>query len=420
MKVLLLALSSAGYGETLIGLSLARQLAAAGHECRFVTEEMSVPLLRGSPFPFVPLQHGMGPLARLVVDEEVHDWRPDLIVLSDYFTYCGVFAKRFGLDPWFVDGYGIPVVPIDIWEWARAGFEVDVFCGKRMQVDDHILDYPAWLRPVPLCHTAGGDEPRSYPFSLATGDEAVTRRTRRHLREVLGIPPTDRLVMLALARWQLPEYNDDNGNRVASLVPDLLVRCLAELPERTHVIQVGDRMSGLELLDPARAHHVPACSPSRFNVLLGSVDLFLGLNVGATTLARAVLAGVSGVVVTNSYALRSPDEAAAAVETRGGRMDDRLAGWLRQAMPLYPFRMWPLGFHSFLSPLLADNAYTEAFRQVELVDTAGIVRTVERELYDPAAAEALAAGRRHFRRQLDSLPPTAEVFEKLAGSLGLR
>jgi hypothetical protein len=419
VRILFLAMSSAGYGETLIGLSLARQLGAAGHECRFVIDVTSEPVLRGSGFPYVSLDAAMGPLARLVVDEEVRGGQPGLIVLADYFTFCGVFAKRYKLDPWFVDDYGVPVVPVDIWEWSRTSFEVDVFCGKKMTVDKHIMDYPAWLRPVPLCHPDPEPDPRSHPFRLGIGDERVSRRTRAHLRDVFEIPPDGRLLMLALARWQLPDYNDDNGNRVATAVPELLTQCLAELPAGTHIVQVGQPMDGLGRLDPERTHHVPSCSPGRFNVLLGSVDAFVGLNVGATTLARAVLAGVNGVVVENSHNLGSAGEAVQAAEAAGYRAGPDLRRWLERALPLYPFRMWPLGFHSFLEPLLDGNPYRQAFLTAELLDQAGVVQAIGDALFDPGTAAELDRGRRSYLGEIERIPPTAEVFDNVIRSLGL-
>src|SRR5262249_26716660 len=99
MKALFLALSSAGYGETLIGLSLARQLASINNSVHFVIDTISQPLLQESGFPFTVLDAQMGPLAGVLVNDAITEFGPDVIVLSDYFTYCGVFAKRFNLDP---------------------------------------------------------------------------------------------------------------------------------------------------------------------------------------------------------------------------------------------------------------------------------------------------------------------------------
>jgi hypothetical protein len=32
--------------------------------------------------------------------------------------------------------------------------------------------------------------------------------------------------------------------------------------------------------------------------------------------------------------------------------------WIAQTAPLFPFSMWPIGYFSFLEPLLAGNRYT--------------------------------------------------------------
>src|SRR5437016_5307357 len=111
MKVLFLAMSTGGYGETLIGLSLARQLARAKIASHFIIEDRREQLLSGTEFPFTTLNPKMGPLAELIVDDVVKEFCPEIIVLSDYFTYYRVITSQFNMDPWFIDSYDIPIIP---------------------------------------------------------------------------------------------------------------------------------------------------------------------------------------------------------------------------------------------------------------------------------------------------------------------
>lgn len=410
MKLLFFAMSSAGYGETLIGMSLARQLRPAGIETYFICEPMSEKLLRGSGFPYLVLDRSMGGFARLLVDDTVASFRPDAIVLSDYFTYCGVFPKRYGLDPWFIDRYRLPIIPIDIWEWANTDFAVDVFDGKAMTVDRRIMEMPVHLRPVPIAHL--DESPQIYPFRLWEGNERVSRRTRDHLRETFGMAKDDKMVLLAVAGWQQDKYSDDNGDRIAERVPELLVHYLRQTPPTTRFILVGKVPPALEALGD-RAHVIPPCSPSRFNVLLGSVDLVLTLNLGATTLARAVLSDIPGLVLTNRFSISEKPEIDR-VEAELGGMSEEVRSWLTRTLPLYPFRMWPLGFHRFLDPIVADNPYLSTFAHVELLDEPAVLAALDNVLYDREVRDGLAANRAAYLETLAAHPSTAEVFASAA------
>lgn len=418
MKVLFLALSCAGFGETLIGLALARQLARRGGRVHFVIDSAGTSLVGGVPFPVTVLEPQMGPLVKLIVDSLVSEMKPDAIVLADYFTYCGVFSKRYHVDPWFIDAYDIPILPVDIWEWDKTPFAIDVYVGKQLQVSRRFMEMGAWLRPVPLCHLSPAD-PRAFRFSLRDGTETISARTRHHLRTTLGLSRSDRLVLLALAKWQMPNLSDENGNACARAVPALIADYLRELPSNVHFVNVGQRVEALETLGAGRVHHLPACAPNRFNVLVGSADLFLGLNIGATTLTRAVMGGVPGLVLVNGRTVASPDDAdRVAGELGVGVLTDTVRTWLAAGHPVYPFRMWPLGFHAFLEPLLTGNPYLETFRQVEVLDHRAVIDTLDALLFDRSAIAAIRQAQEAYVAQLDSLPGGAEAVEAAAQTCG--
>jgi hypothetical protein len=418
MRLLFFALSTAGYGETVIGLSLAEQLQPLGVQSQFVISPVSEQVLRRSGFPSTTIEPRMGRLARLLIDEAVSEFRPDAIVLADYYTFSGVFEHRFGLRPWFIEEYQLPILPIDIWEWENTPFAVDMFEEDR-PVDKKILEMDAFLRPVPLAHPELSG--RGYPFRLWEGSERVSRRTKEHLGTTFGLRPQDRLLLLTVAPWQqLPEdrYLSSMGTHVLRGVPRLLAHYLRQLPETTHFLLVGDPPPELAALPAERTHALPPCSPARFSTLLGASDLVLSLNVGATTLARAVLSDIPAIALTNSLAV--PDaESIGPAGARLGGLTDTARDWLAGMVPLHQMRMWPLGFYSFLEPLLAANPYTRAFADLELLDEPAVVAGIERALYDSETRDRLAAGRAEYLTILDTQVDTRKAFAEAASRLGL-
>lgn len=419
MKVLFIAVSTRGYGETLIGLSLAKRLRTVGVEPYFLVERRAEPLLAHSGLPFAVLDLQMGPFAELVVDDVITSVRPDLVILSDYFTYYRVLSNLFHIDPWLIDSYDIPVVPIDIWEWEHTSFQIDVFGGSYMESSRRILDMPAYLQPVPLCHVIPTSA-KAHPFSISAGEDDVSVRTRKHLRTVLGLEENDKLVVLSLAPWQIMDHDDADCNRIARCVPELLFHYLGALPDHVHIANVGERFACLERLPSSRVHYIPPCSPDRFNVLLGSADLFITLNIGATTLTKAVLRGIQGLVLVNSYAFRTSDDVQRFVTSRAVAPDIHTTEWLHQNLPLYPFKMWPLGFDQFLRPLLANNPYTRTFATVELFDEAAVAEALTGLLFDEGIRRHMAEEQVEYRRLLSRLDDVCTVFGDVARASGLQ
>jgi hypothetical protein len=87
--------------------------------------------------------------------------------------------------------------------------------------------------------------------------------------------------------------------------------------------------------------------------------------------------------------------------------------------PLHPFRMWPMGAHDFLEPLLRTNPYTDAFVSAELLDADAVVTALETTLHDAPTRQRLAEARTGYQATVATLPPTCEVFDQAARLAGL-
>jgi uncharacterized protein DUF6365 len=419
MKALFLALSPHGFGETLIGLALADQLAPLGVTSQFIVEETARTILAGRGHEFDVLEPGMGKLAGLIVDDVVQRFRPDLIILADYFTYCTI-SVRYQLDPWFIDRYGIPVIPIDIWEWGGTDFVVDIAGDHVYRASERFRSSPASLRPVPLAHLEPGDGGHAHPFRVAAGEEPLSARARSRLRSSLGVGERDRLVLLATARWQVTgeAAYSQAASSVASGVPRMVTHYLEQLPARTRFLLIGEIPDAWSGLPAGRTHAVPPCPQQEFGAMLQAADAVLSLNIGGTTVWRAVMAGVPAMVLGNRYRLRDVADIDRADAQAGG-----FTGFVRdavsEAIPLHPFRMWPLGFYSFLDPMMAGNPYADAVAQAEVLDERAVVDGLTGLLFDQGYRATRLAIQDSYASKVFALPPTGEVFAAMAGQLGI-
>jgi hypothetical protein len=391
MRLLFLALSQHGYGETVIGMSLARQLLPLGVESHFVVEATAEPVVSHGGFGYTVLSESMGPLAGRVLDDVVAEFKPDALVLADYLIFSRAMRTIFLLDPWYIDRYRLPVLPIDIWALDGQHLEMDFGGQETIRLDPRIRELTAQLRPVPLTHPEPDGDGRVFPFRLSDADGRVSRRTRGHLHNTLGIPRGHRLAMITFAGWQRspdPRY-DERIHRVARRVPELLAHYLCALPPTTHCMVIGGM-------------------PDAFRAL--PADLLISLNTASTAVAEAILADVPAVVLSNRFTVTDepPEKASEFVRT-----------WLAGIGPLYPFRIWPLGYHRFLEPLLAGNPYADTLATAELLDEDGVMTVLEAALYDRATRDSYARARAAYHRTVAALPGTCETFTRAAQAAGL-
>jgi hypothetical protein len=424
MRLLFSAVCPTGFGETLIGVSLADQLRKLGVSSHFIIQPHALRMLvraKNSPgHEYTVLEPQMGPLAKLLVDDAIATFRPDAIVLADYLTHCRTFSRTYHLDPWFIESSGVPVIPIDIWELEKTGYRIDLATDDVSEVNERFRDLPAQLRPVPLAHLEPDGTGRARPFRVWDRDDRVSARTRNHLRTTLGLEKQDKLVLLATAAWQLGKgiRHRKQVLPVRDGMPRILAHYLQQLPPQTHFLLAGEAPEVLAELPGDRIHRLPPCLPDRFGNLLGAADAILSMNISATTVTRAVMAGVPAMVLGNRFDIGDQEDAGKAEAELGGfspAVRENLPG----AMPLYPFRLWPLSYYKFLTPLLTDNPFTAAVTRAEILDEQAVTGGLTRLLYDqPTRSEALARQSAYADR-VRALPDTPTVFNETLQHIGL-
>jgi hypothetical protein len=425
MRLLFSAVCPTGFGETLIGVSLADQLRKAGVTSHFIIEPHALRMLvRDSKHPgheYTVLEPRMGPLAKLIVDDAIATFRPDAIVLADYLTHCRTFDRRYHLDPWFIESHGLPVIPIDIWELEKAGFTVDLATDDDYEVNEHFRDLPAQLRPVPLAHLEPDGTGRARPFRVWDREDRVSARTRGHLRTTLGLEKQDKLVLLATAAWQLGKGGIRHRQQVIPVrdaMPRILAHYLQQLPPQTHFLLAGEAPEVLAELPGDRIHRLPPCLPERFGNLLGAADAILSMNIAATTVTRAVMAGVPAMVLGNRFSIADEEDAEKA-EAEVGGFSPVVREQLPGAMPLYPFRLWPLSYYTFLTPLLTDNPFSGAVSPAEILDEQAVTGGLTRLLYDQQTRSQALARQSAYADRVRALPDTCAVFTQTLEHIGI-
>ncbi|HZR48581.1 MAG TPA: DUF6365 family protein [Streptosporangiaceae bacterium] len=418
MKLLFISPSPHSSGQLLLGCSLAAELRRIGVQSHFIASDGAEQILRGYGFPHMLISPQMGMLAKLLIDDFVRTVRPDAIVLAEYLNYTHVMSAHFRLNPWFIESYGVPVIPIDLWELERTGFAADLCGGRALAISPHIKDMDCYLSPVPMARPVP-DSRSAIPFRVTDpADPDGPVDSREHTRRELGLGSGDRLVMLAMSPWQLPDTGAPGRRRAASRVPELLAHYLRQLPADVRFLLAGAAPEWSRLLPAERTLPLPPCSPSRFGAMLRAADLMLSLNLSAFTMVRAVLSGTPVMLITNQFSVTEPGQAGDIADQLGG-MSDFTRRWLARSVPLHPFRIWPMGFHGFLDSLLAGNPYLSAFSVAELLDEPGVLGGLRGLLFDCEERDRSRRRRADYLKEIETVPDSCTAFRQAMSMTGV-
>jgi hypothetical protein len=394
----MLALGRKGLGEASLGLRLACDLRNAGDRVFFLGHESNARLFEG--FPHLTFGSHASPLMPLYIANCLSSFHASSIILADYFTTT-IFFQAAGLNPDVLATFGVPVFGIDTWDSSKTPEKIDLF-GSDCQ-DVALLPKVKSICPVPFLapHTTSGCYV-SLPEKVL-----MTKKTRRHLRHALALNDTVKAVLFCTAEWQHSYYDSEAGRRMASSLPMLIAEYLAEMGEDVHLVHLGPRCYDLKELMNGRYHWLPPLAPEQFGNLVASMDLLLTANISASTIAKAMVCEVPTIVLQNSIAAGCWEEAVAAMPSSPS---PALAKWLKEATPVFPFALWPLGYHRFVAPLLRDNPYVDAVEVVEFLDEPGVKNALSSLLFNTAARQEQIHRQTRYLAEVRSLPTGAQII----------
>ncbi|GGX91786.1 DUF6365 family protein [Streptomyces hiroshimensis] len=420
MRVLFMSPLAKSLHETTIGLDLADQLKGAGVVAHFVIDADNEDQLKTAGYPYTVITPAMGGRVREEVGRVVGEFRPDAIVLSDYLAHWLTHLVSYETDPWYVQDFGVPVIPLDLHDLTNTTRELEVL-GKTVVADGNLLDMPVHLHPVPMGRPEARAGGLGLPYRANSGIEPLTDAARAEVRRLLGLGGAERLLMFPTLPWQeiMQTRAGPRTRELAVRVPQLIGHYLRQLPDDTHFVVAGPYLDGLGL-PPERVHVESSYTAQRYHALLGASDAVMSAFMLSYALERAVLADVPGMFTLNSHAM---GEAAGAGGRRAGAPDGlspAVRGWLADFPGAVPsFHMWPLSWNKVVGPLLVDNPFADTTVRTELFDEQGVVEALTGILYDPLVRGRLAEARAAYRDGIDRLPATAEVFATAAQRVGL-
>ncbi|MGW0792642.1 DUF6365 family protein [Streptomyces sp. NPDC002911] len=419
MRLLFMAMLAKTLHETTVGLDLADQLKGAGVECHFIVDADNEAQAKTAGHPCTVVGPEEGHRVRDTVAATVRAFAPDAIVLSDYLGHWLTHRINYDTDPWYVQEFDIPVIPIDLYDLPRAGRHVEVL-GKSATIDDNYLQMPVHLRPVPVNRPQASPGSHGVLYRATRNVRPLGTATRADVRRSLGAGDRERLLMFPTLPWQhvMQTRAAPRARELALRVPRLIGHYLRQLPDTTRFVMTGPYLEELGL--PAeRVHIEPVTTAQRYHEILGAADAVASAFLTSYALERAILTDVPGLLTVNSHDIDGPAGTERLTRALGG-LTPAVHDWLADFPgPVPSFYGWPLRWTAFLQSVLKDNPFTDTVLSTEIFDERAVVSGLEAVLYDPGLRDRLAAVRADYRDSLDRLPGTAEAFLAAADRLGI-
>jgi hypothetical protein len=358
-------------------------------------------LFEGTPFPFLAVDEWL-PSIEQALPRIVKEHRCDSIVLADLASVFITLDTVWSCDASFLRGLGLPVVGLDYWNLGETTLRWD-YGTDSIAISDKALELPR-LVPVPIARPSSGAGSYNALPAVAPRPAGETEAARREL----GVCSQEKLVLLLSNKSQQPEMQMWKHHiRLARLLPRLVADALGSLGDGVRVLHIGPQpFEGMAALGDRYIWHRQV-SAERFGTVLAAVDLLLSFNTTASTTLSAVARGLPVVVGLNSYSGRTAEQVTAACPFD---VVPTVSQWLSEVVPLYRFRIWPLGLYELLSPVLADNPYMTALRTVEILDWHGLAGACEEMLFDSRARDEQRERQAAFCDQVRMLPRAADVF----------
>ena len=396
-RILFLGLGHLSNGDVSIAADFARQLPPERFAVRFVTAAAAARLVGASGLAVHALE-SKDPRANLAeVDRLVAEFRPDLLVAADAFT-LDYSTPWSGLSMELLRRrYDVALASFDQYDYAAANYAVDFYGGECARFPRLLDACDLLIRNCPLNRPepAGPGVITARMLGAGTAPLPPTRRRSG--------PPT---VFLTNSPWEyINAVHSVWMTQLMRAMPALIHSHLAALDRPLRIVHVGPVAWDFPIAEQIEYHQVPNLPPAQFHAQLTGADLFVTANAVSVTLTQAVFAGVPSLLLGNDKILE-----VARLDRSGP-----LRSWLHQAAPdltaAYPFRVFPWGWHSFLTPVLTDNPYRDCFLSAGVFQRRQVLRALGELLDDTEARTRLGAAQAVLLDRLERLTPGADALE---------
>jgi hypothetical protein len=408
MTILFIVTSFWAYGEIGIACEFAVRTKAAGFKPLFLIPESHEKIMKRFNFRYITLLPKIGEVNRIIMKDIEVTYHPSLVILADFLNYnfCEI---HYGLTYGDLAIFSGRLGTFDDFDWNLTGDKMDTYGFKAKKFSEiDIADYGFGLRPCPIVDP-GKKGDNFYSYSLLNGLLPYEKSKTEIWKKKLGLPSGRKLILFTSATWQEVYKQYPDVVHFVEVVNEIFLYGLEELSGEYSIVYIGPE-GYFTSIKKDFIIHFEQLSPEMFEEYLLATDIFLSRNITSTTLARVVLSGIPTVNLKNSLFFKDvpfdPD-------CLPFRPINRVVEKLSKLKLCYPFRMFPVGWYNFLTPVIRGNPYLKTMRQVEQFDVIGLVDAVHELSDEGDTVDDLDSARESYLLKLDKLPTVEEIVKGL-------
>lgn len=410
MYILFIVTSFWAYGELLIAVEFAKRAYKAGYKPIFLIPPSHKKIIQNHPFKHTMLIPGSGKINRILLQDIEHCYAPKLVILADFLNYH--FCERhYGLLPKDLEIFSGKIGTFDDFSWDLTSNRMDTYGFHAKGYGELSLDdYSFYLSPCPLNHPKSDITSKQFCYAHHDNLTWCDEVKKREARKALDIPLDKKVILLTIATWQHTHVAYPQVENFVNISNKMLEHILLQLGDDTFIICVGPEMI-FTTNKPTNYRAYKQLQPADFEVCLFASDLFLSSNITSATLAKATLSGIPAIVFFSS--VYKQDDKIKQLSNPAFQITPFAQTLFEQVEYCYPFRMFPVGWYDFLTPLVHNNLFCNTLMQVELFDEKGCLEAITDILYNQNVYNQLTLSSKNYLTELEKLPEVNQILEIL-------
>lgn len=338
-RILFLVTSFWASGELMIAREFAKNLKEAGHEVAFVLPPSHIKKLKSrlKAYGLIPKSRKLN---QLLFHEIAYSFQPDLVILSDFLNYHFA-SKQYGIVREDLNIFKARIATFDNYNWSKKRLGMDTYgFYSSLPRQVRLEDYGHRIIPCPLENPDALDED-SLAYALCQGPIQRSDREKEKIYDHFQLDPNKKTIFLTTATWQERTVKEVRVQNFIKKANETYLELVNKLKKQTQVVLVGteDKIFG----EGKNLHYFSKLASEEFDDLISIANLYIGRNLISTSMVRMVLSGLPCLCLVNSL-------------VKNNSLEDYA----------YPFRMFPVGWYDFLTPLLENNPYYDLVDMVEI------------------------------------------------------
>lgn len=412
MNVGFIVTSYWAFGELLIALQFAKRLKKSGFKPYFFIPTTHEKILKESDLPYSLLFPKLGRVNRVLFQDYQNNYNPEFIILADFINYY--FCERhYGLTVDDLKIFKGRIGTFDDFDWGLIKRRMDTYGFSASTVSEvDINDFGFKLAPCPIANPLLNVEAEEgkfyYPLmdKLLDYNDIVKKKTRKELQLPIDRP----IIMLTSAVWQETYKLYPHVKSFVSVANNTFKNILKRVSKDSIILYVGPATFLGDTKVPDNVKMLNQLPPKLFEKYAVASDLFLSRNITSTTLAKISLSGIPSIMIKNSLGFTA--------ETKDSfktpfKLSEQVKNELQNLDICYPYRMFPVGWHTFLEPVIKNNPYTQVVPEIELFDENQCVEKIRSVLECSVTKKKIESNVSRYKKLLDDLKTPSQILQSL-------